>query len=157
AAEMERQFLWPPTFTNSLGMRFVRIDPPPRGEFLMGSPPTEPGHRGNEVLVRVPIVRPYYVAECPVTQGQYLRPFRGAGPSVFSARGGGKDVVRGLATSDFPVDSVGWDDARVFCDKLSGLTQEQRAGRCYRLPTSAEREYAARAGNSAAYCFGDDP
>src|SRR5262249_55691219 len=85
------------------------------------------------------------------------RLFPGAGPSFFSARGGGKDMVRGLDTSDFPVDSVGWDDARVFCDKLSGLTQEQRAGRCYRLPTSAEREDAARAGNSAAYCFGDDP
>ncbi len=45
-----------------------------------------------------------------------------------------------------PVESVDWDDAKEFCNRLSQKTNKE-----YRLPTEAEWEYACRAVTSAAW------
>jgi formylglycine-generating enzyme required for sulfatase activity len=50
-----------------------------------------------------------------------------------------------------PIDSVSWEDAVAFCDRLS-----QAEGRTYRLPTEAEWEYARCAGSTTKSCFGDN-
>src|SRR5262249_11368647 len=71
-----------------------------------------------------------------------------------SAEGGGKDMVKGLATADFPVERVSWHEAVKFCKKLSVRPAEKRARRVYRLPTEAEWEYACRAGTSTPFHFG---
>ena len=48
-----------------------------------------------------------------------------------------------------PVESVSWEDAQEFCQRLSVLTKKD-----YRLPSEAEWEYACRAGTETAYHFG---
>jgi serine/threonine-protein kinase len=55
-------------------------------------------------------------------------------------------------TDDHPVVCVSWNDAIAFCKWLS-----ERESKRYRLPTSAEWEFACRAGTETRYSFGDKP
>jgi formylglycine-generating enzyme required for sulfatase activity len=132
--------------TNSLGMRFASIPP---GSFLMGSPPGEEGRASFELQHEVTLTRGLYLGVHEVTQGQWKR-VMGGNPSHFSSSGGGKRNVKGLDTNDFPVESVTWYDAEAFCKQLSGLPEEKRMERAYRLPAEAEWEYACR-GNAPSY------
>lgn len=123
------------TFTNSIGMHFVRI---PAGSFLMGSPSDEPGRHLTEVLHRVTIRDPFYLQSTEVTQAQWVA-VMGSNPSEFE---GGNQ----------PVERVSWEDARAFIDQLNTREGVDR----YRLPTESEWEYAARAGGTEAFCYGGD-
>ena len=55
-------------------------------------------------------------------------------------------------TSRHPVDFVSWEDAAAYAAWLSSETGEQ-----YRLPSESEWEYAARAGTTTRWYWGDDP
>ena len=67
----------------------------------------------------------------------------GHNPSYFHAgKGGGPD---------HPVERISWEEAVVFCHRLSELPAEKAAGRLYRLPTEAEWEFACRAGQTSAF------
>ncbi|MBI4746865.1 MAG: SUMF1/EgtB/PvdO family nonheme iron enzyme [Acidobacteria bacterium] len=48
-----------------------------------------------------------------------------------------------------PVETISWDEAMEFCERLSRLT-----GKKYRLPTESEWEYACRAGSATPFSFG---
>lgn len=56
----------------------------------------------------------------------------------------------GWGRGNRPVINVSWDDAQLFIDWLNGKT-----GGNFRLPTEAEWEYAARAGSTTIYHFGN--
>jgi formylglycine-generating enzyme required for sulfatase activity len=132
----------PNPFTNSIGMKFVFVEP---GIFLMGSPPDEESRSHDEDQHEVEITRSFYVGAYEVTQEQYER-VMGTNPSWFSSTGGGKDKVLGMNTRQFPVEMVSWEDAVEFCRQLSERPEEKSKGRVYRLPTEAEWEYCCRGG-----------
>ena len=60
-------------------------------------------------------------------------------------------TTSGWGRSQQPVINVNWDDAQQYVAWLSKMT-----GKTYRLLTEAEYEYAARAGTTTAYPWGDD-
>ncbi len=123
-------------FVNSLGMKFVRIEP---GAFVMGS--AEGGDFDERPVHRVRISQPFYLAVTEVTNAQYER----FDPSHRGVRG----KLGFSKADDEAVVFVNWDEATAFCRWLSA-----REGLPYRLPTEAEWEYACRAGTTTAYHTG---
>ncbi|MBN8285568.1 formylglycine-generating enzyme family protein [Zoogloea sp.] len=135
----------------------------PAGEFVMGSPEGEEGHESDESPQhRVRIREPFAVMEGEVTRESFGRFVDetgykvGEGCSVWSGKGWQNDAKRNWRDpgfeqrSDHPVVCVDWNGARAFAAWLS-----QRTGQTYRLLTEGEWEYAARAGSSGRYHFGD--
>jgi formylglycine-generating enzyme required for sulfatase activity len=147
-----------PSFTNSVGMRFVYVKP---GRFMMGTTKAE----RDAVLValkgraeqieneaprhQVTITKGFYVGIYEVTQSQYKQ-VTGVNPSEFSRTGSNRGKVQDVKDADlehFPVENVTWNDAQAFLQKLGDLPAEKGRGRVYRLPTEAEWEYCCRAGS----------
>jgi formylglycine-generating enzyme required for sulfatase activity len=132
----------------------------PAGEFLMGSPETETGRRPNELQLQVTIPRPFAISRTAVTWNQWEACVRDGwcdGIGVETALRAGPDGQPNPDFVDFgrgtrPVVGVSWYDAQHFVGWLNAKTGEDDA---YRLPSEAEWEYAARAGTTTAYPWGD--
>ncbi|MCK5186430.1 MAG: formylglycine-generating enzyme family protein [Deltaproteobacteria bacterium] len=126
----------PKYMTNSIDMEFVLI---PAGEFDMGSPSSEVGRYDDEGPVHhVTISEVFYISKYEVTQKQW-REVMGTDLSDFKG-------------DDLPVEQVSWNDVQEFIRILN----EKEGTDKYRLPSEAEWEYAARAGTTTRYSFGDD-
>ena len=111
----------------------------PNGMFQMGLPIEEEKAANDEWQHQVTISKDYYLGVMGVTQGQYAKVMR-TNLSHFQKR-----VICKSDSSIYPVETVSWEDAVEFCNKLSDLPEEMKAGRVYRLLTEAEWEYACRA------------
>jgi formylglycine-generating enzyme required for sulfatase activity len=81
-------------------------------------------------------VEPFYLGKFEVTQGEW-KALMGSNPSAHQD----KDFAN---PDRMPVEQVSWEDAQSFVRKLN----ERVAGGGFRLPTEAEWEFAARAGES---------
>lgn len=136
----------PREIVNSIGMKFVLI---PAGRFIMGTPEGEKDRRPYEGPQHpVQITRPFYMGIYEVTQEEFEKILgKDKNPSYFKK-------VEGQDTRRFPVDNITYDEAVLFCKKLSELDAEKAAGRVYRLPTEAEWEYACRAGTTTTFHYG---
>jgi Sulfatase-modifying factor enzyme 1/TIR domain len=116
----------------------------PAGDFMMGSPETEPGRYPDEgPQHKVSIARPFAVSKFDVTFADW---------DACAAVGGCPQVSDSdMGRSTRPVINITWDYAQRYVAWLSRMT-----GRPYRLLTEAEWEYAARAGTTTAYPWGDE-
>ena len=113
------------------------------GTFLMGSE-----LRSNERPVRQVSIGPFAVALVPVSNAEFTAFIEATGyerlPFLDDER---------FNAPDHPAVGVSWHDAVAYCHWLSELT-----GRGCRLPTEAEREFAARGAlEGALYPWGDEP
>ena len=118
----------------------------PAGSFMMGSPPSEEGRDDDEGPVhRVMIAEPFAAGKYEVTFEEWDACVSGGGCSGY--RPGDHGWGRGRR----PVIDVSWKDAQAYVAWLS-----RKAGKEYRLLSEAEWEYAARAGTTTRYHWGDD-
>ena len=137
----------------------------PPGSFDMGSSEGEADRRPNEgPQHRVTLAAALAVGKYHVTVGEY-RAFteasgRGDGGSCWSFGANGQWAEQqgrswrspGFSQTDRdPVVCVNWEDARAYAAWVS-----QRTGKGYRLLTEAEFEYAARAGSTTRWWWGED-
>lgn len=141
----------PGEFVNSIGMRFVRI---PAGRFEMGAADEDREAGANEKPRHaVTISQAFYLGQFEVTQAQWLA-VMGSSPFALDRSNPFYDLPGMPARLNHPQNpaTVSWNDVQQFIQRLN-----QREGHTrYRLPTEAEWEYAARAGTTSAYSFGDD-
>ena len=112
----------PKEVRNSIGMKLVLI---PAGKFMMGSPKDEKDREQDEDQHEVEITKDFYLGVYTVTQAEYEK-VMGNNPSRFSAKGDGKDKVKDMDTSRFPVENVSWDDAVVFCRSCRNWRRKRR-------------------------------
>jgi formylglycine-generating enzyme required for sulfatase activity/class 3 adenylate cyclase len=135
----------------------------PAGSFVMGSPGSQYGHNADESpMRRVAINYRLALSQFPVTVAQFdtfvtvsgyrpgdtCRVFEGGNwveKSGWSYRNPGFPQ-----DGDHPVTCVNWNDAVAYANWLTA-----RTGKPYRLPSEAEWEYAARAGTTTAFWWGD--
>jgi formylglycine-generating enzyme required for sulfatase activity len=151
-----------------------KMVPIPAGEFKMGSPASEKGHKADEAPQIDVKVDALYMGETEVTwdaYNEFLSNYqRLAGnnkapkvtrdqyadavtyPTPMYEMDAGPALQRMGRGPKFPAVIMSQYAARQFTKWLSYKT-----GRFYRLPTEAEWEYACRAGTTTAYSFGDDP
>ena len=119
----------------------------PAGQFRMGDinghSPTYGGVSYEKPVHEVRIAQPFALGRYEVTFAEYDR--------YAQATGKTKPDDHGQGRGNYPVGSVNWEDAQGYVKWLSRET-----GQRYRLPSEAEWEYAARAGSTSVYSFGND-
>ncbi len=143
--------------------------PIPAGEFVMGSPDSEAGHKPDEAPQHKVQISPFWMGQMEVTWNEYelfMYPDeeKRTRATLASDPNGDKlaDAVThpskpyvemsfGMGKDGFPAISMTQHGANKYCQWLSAKT-----GQFYRLPTEAEWEYACRAGTTTTYFFGDD-
>lgn len=140
---------------------WLRVLPP--GRFLMGSSEKEQGHQAAESPQHeVTIPARFAVMEAEVTRGQFAQFVQ---EQKYQTTGGCYSWVKDKfeldakadwrnpgfeQTDQHPVVCINWNDASAYARWLSGKT-----GKTYRLLSEAEWEYAARAGSTTRWSFGE--
>ncbi|MGH6816055.1 MAG: SUMF1/EgtB/PvdO family nonheme iron enzyme [Hyphomicrobiaceae bacterium] len=113
----------------------------PAGSFIMGSN----DHDVEKPPHRVAIRQPFAVAKFEVTFAEWEACVKGGGCASNRS-----PSDQGWGRGQRPVIDVSWSHAKEYAAWLSAKT-----GKTYRLLSEAEWEYAARAGTTTKYAFGD--
>jgi formylglycine-generating enzyme required for sulfatase activity len=128
----------------------------PGGDFLMGSPKTEAGRYDDEDQQSVS-VKAFAAGKYPVTKQQWAAFASATNRQIAKAdcsyAPGDNPTWKNPGypqADDHPVVCITWGDANDYAQWLTAKT-----GHTYRLLTLAEGEYAARAGSTKAFAWGD--
>ena len=146
-----------------LGPQMVLV---PAGSFQLGSDLEADERFGPQVT----IAQPFALGKFQVTVEEYLAAVEAKAcrapawleqGSEYHYANGHNDLYRKLGEAlygkRFPIVGVSWDDAQAYVAWLNSTKLGKQGGQGqYRLPSEAEWEYAARAGNAGKWCFGDD-
>ena len=159
-------------YTNTIPGSEITYDmvPIPGGKFKMGSPDNEPGHKPDESPQHEVEIAPFWMEKCTVTWNEFElymypneekkgREAKNLDPGLNALTDAVTHPTQpyvemsfGMGKDGYPAISMTQHAANKYCEWLSAKT-----GHFYRLPTEAEWEYAARAGTTTAYFWGDDP
>ncbi len=148
------------------------MQPIPGGKFKLGSPDSEQGHKADEAPQVEVEVAPFWMADKEVTWAEYklymsmhdtfkqlakekLQPITKENEAyVITAPSNLYDptfTFKQGADPQQPAVTMSQYAAKQYTKWISGIT-----GEFYRLPGEAEWEYAARAGTTTPWFFGDD-
>jgi formylglycine-generating enzyme required for sulfatase activity len=125
--------------TDVLGIQWIDI---PQGEFRMGDNFNDGEGDSDELPVHTVYLDAYKISRYEVTFQQY--------DTFCEATDRNKPNDNRFGRGDYPVIYVTWDDAKAFCDWLSGET-----GKNIHLPTEAQWEKAARGTDQGKYPWGN--
>jgi len=142
------------TSINSIGMTFVLIPP---GSFQMGSPLTEKQRKQSENLHSVKLSKGFYMQTTEITNEQFVLFLNQThiDKKWFSINDGYIKHYTNKYTvypkyKRYPAISLSW----FAVDAMARwLTKKEKVK--YRIPTEAEWEYAARAGTTSPFYYGD--
>jgi formylglycine-generating enzyme required for sulfatase activity len=159
-------------YVESLGAADVKFDMVPikGGQFKLGSPASEKGHKPDEAPQVDVVIEPFWMGKCEVTWEEYetwsfdLDKQRRKAKQIEATEW--DKLADAIARPTKPYTDMTFDMGKARCPAIC-ITQYSaqmyckwltaKTGRYYRLPTEAEWEYACRAGTTTAYSFGDDP
>jgi formylglycine-generating enzyme required for sulfatase activity len=141
----------------------------PGGKFKMGSPDSEAGRKPDEGPQREVEIAPFWMGKHEVTWNEFelfmypdeekkIRATKQVDEAINTLTDATArptqpyvEMSFGMGKDGYPAISMTQHAALKYCQWLSAKT-----GHFYRLPTEAEWEYAARAGTTTAYYWGDD-
>ncbi len=159
-------------YTENLPVEDIKFDMVPikGGTFKMGSPEAEKGRKADEGPQVEVTVAPFWMGKCEVTWDEFETwafsldvqrrkskqvqetQYDTLADAVLRPTKPYTDMSFDMGKTGRPAICMTQYAAQMYCKWLTAKT-----GRYYRLPTEAEWEYAARAGTTTAYSFGDDP
>ena len=114
---------------NGVKLELVKVE---AGTFTMSA--RDGGNYPDEVTHRATLTKDFYIGQTEVTQAQW-KAVMNNNPSNFKG-------------DDLPVETVSWNDAMAFCEKLNS-TGKAPSGWKFTLPTETQWEYAARGGKKS--------
>jgi formylglycine-generating enzyme required for sulfatase activity len=128
--------------------------PVPAGEFRMGTPDSDPGHKADESPVHPVRIEGFWMSAHEVTWDEYRLFMFAAQAGETATKDAQVDAVSrptrpyvemsfGMGINGYPAISMTQHAANKYAEWLSAKT-----GEFYRLPTEAEWEYACRAGST---------